>query len=176
MKNALILTGWCQKTTDNWYPWLKKELERKAYRADLPDLPTIHTDMPDLQKILKFIENQRKFEGNSLVIGHSLGCLIALRLAEKHRIGKIILVSGWDFDDLTEAHKLFWKTKIDHAKINRNVKKVIVLHSDNDPYISAFQAEEMSKRLNGKFVLVKGAGHFTSADNVNKLPQLIQLI
>jgi uncharacterized protein len=176
MKKALILQGWYQKIDSNWYPWLKKELEKKGNEVYLPDLPTIHTDLPDMTKQLEFIEKNFKIDNDTIIFGHSLGTLLAMRLAEKHKYLKMFLIAGWDFNDLTEEHRLFWKTPINHSKIKKNVIEIYCITSDNDPYMTANTVEEMSKRLGGKFILVKGKGHFTTGDKVTKIPQLLKFI
>ncbi len=176
MKKALILHGWFCESSQNWYPWLKKELEKKGYLVDLPDIPELRKDVPDQKKILKSIIKNNKIDKDTTVIGHSLGSVLAMRLGERKKFKKMILISGWDFDDLTEGHKKFWETKINHAKIKNNVKEIVVIHSDSDPYITAFLAEEMSKRLNGKFVLIKGAGHFQEKDGITQIPKLLEIV
>jgi len=175
MKKALILQGWYQKPDKHWYPWLKKELEKRGYEVYLPDLPTIHTDLPDMKKQLAFIEKNFKFDKDTFVFGHSLGTLLAMRLAEKHKYKSMFLVAGWDFDDLTvPEHKLFWQSKINHSKIKQNVKEIYCISSDNDPYTTAVVTEQMSKRLSGKFILLKGKGHFTEKFGVTKIPELLK--
>jgi len=160
MKNAIILQGWYLKPDCCWYPWLKMELEKRGYKVFIPELPTMYTDLPDLQKQLNYIEKNIDLNKNTLVIGHSLGAVLGLRLAEKFQYKKLFMVAGWDFDDLTEEHKLYWKNKIDHKRIVENVENIYCITSDNDPYTTAFTAEQMSKRLRGKYVLVKGKCHF----------------
>lgn len=176
MKQALILQGWYQKPEDNWYPWLKKELENKGYKVFLPDLPTIHTDLIDMEKQLEFLDKLITLDEESLVVGHSIGSVLALRLAEKYKFGKMILVAGWDFNDLTYEHRLFWPKPIDHTKITSSVKEIYCISSDNDPYFTAFTVEDMSKRLKGKFILIKGAGHFLGEKGVTEIPELLNLI
>ncbi len=175
-KTALILQSWYGKTSSNWYPWLKKELEKKGYTVYLPDLPTMHTDLPDMAKQLKYIKDNIPINRNTVVIGHSIGTLLALRLAEKVKYQKMFLVAGWDFDDLTAEHRLFWPNKLNHEKIKKNVKEIYCFTSENDPYVTAWQVGEMSKRLGGKFILVKRAGHFTSKYGFKKLPQILEFI
>lgn len=173
MKKALILECWYGKSTDNWYPWLKKELEKKGYKVFVPELPTMYTSLPDMQKQLTYIEKNFKFEKDTLVFGHSLGCLLAMRLAEKYKYKKMYLIAGWDFDDLTTEHRLFWKTPINHKKIKTNVKKIYCFSSDNDPYITAIQSADMCKRLNGVFVLINGKSYFSEKQGgVRAIPQL----
>ena len=139
----------------------------------LPEIPTMNSQAPNLKMQMNFIEKNIPLDKNMVVFGHSLGCLLAMRLAEKHPFQKIILVAGWDFDDLTAEHQSFWKNKIDHSAIQKNVKEIVCLSSDNDPYNTAFTVEEMSKRLGGKFILVKNAGHFTRDFNITQIPELI---
>ena len=174
MKNALILQGWYQKPASNWYPWLKKELEAKDFNVLLPDLPTVHTDLPDWKKIEAAIIKLDVINDQTLIIGHSLGCLMALRLAQKHTFRKMILVSGWDFNDLTQEHQLFWQSPLDHPKIKQNVKDIVCVSSDNDPYFTYFTNEQMSQRLGAKSVKVIGAGHFTDKFGISELPQILE--
>lgn len=173
MKSALILISWYGTPKDNWFPWLKTELEKKEYKVSVPDLPTIRTDRPDMEKMLKTL----KVDKGTVVIGHSLGALLGLRLAERQKFKKLIMVSGWDFDDLTTEHELFWPNKINHEKIKGNVKDIVVIHSSNDPYTTAVSAEGMSKRLDGKFVLVPNGGHLSQKEGGRAdLPEILPYI
>jgi len=175
VRKALILEGWFNNPDDNWYPWLKKELEKKGYKVYIPELPTMDTKLPDMQKQIKFVEKNFRIDESTVIIGHSLGAILALRLAERYKYQKMFLVAGWDFDDLTEPrHRLFWKNKINHSKIKKNVKEIYCVSSDNDPYTTAVVTEQMSKRLKGKFILIKDSGHFTKKDGVVKIPQLLK--
>ncbi|MBI5449188.1 serine hydrolase family protein [Candidatus Gottesmanbacteria bacterium] len=177
MKKALILHAWYNNPTSHWYPWLKDELEKKKYTVCVPELPTMNTDLPDMKKQLRSIENLHIIDPDTTLIGHSLGCLLALRVAEKIAYKKMILVAGWDFDDgTTPGHKLFWPNKIDHAAIKTHVKKIYCISSDNDPYTPATQVEDMSKRLKGVFILIKGAGHFVEKDGITCFPELLPLL
>lgn len=177
MKKALILHAWYDKPDSHWYPWLKNELEKKGYTVLIPELPTMNTDLPNMEKQLAAINEAILIDTDTTTIGHSLGCLLALRLAERKQYKKMILVAGWDFDDLTtKEHRLFWPNTINHKIIQQHVKKIYCISSDNDPYTSASDAKEMSKRLNGTFILVKGADHFTEKNGVTSIPELLPLL
>ena len=173
MKSALILHAWLDTPDKHWYPWLKKELETRGYTVYLPEIPTMNTQTPDLAAQMEFIEKNVPLDEDFIVFGHSLGALLAMRLAEKHTFSKLFLVAGWDFDDLTVEHQSYWQTKMDHAAIKKNVKEIIITSSDNDPYITKIQSNDMSKRLGGKFILIKNAGHFTEEYRITKIPELL---
>lgn len=176
MKNALILHAWHSKTEDNWYPWLKTKLEEKNYQVFTPKIPTFDSNNPQLEISMDFIKKNYLIDKETIIIGHSLGCLLAMRLAEKYQYKKMILVAGWDFDDLTKGHKSFWSNKIDHKKIKLNVMEIYCITSDNDPYVTLFQAQEMSKRLGAQCIVIKKGGHFTTAEKTKQIAQLLPLI
>lgn len=177
MKKALILHAWYSNPKENWYPWLKKELEGRGYMVYLPDLPTMGTNLPDMKKQIEYIEKNINIDKDTLVFGHSLGTLLAMRLAEMYRYQKMVLIAGWDFNDLTKEHRLFWKTPIDHQKIKKNVKEIYCISSDNDPYMTAYTVEDMSKRLGGKFILIKGKSHFSvKLGGVKRIPELLKYL
>lgn len=173
-KSALILHAWLNDPDKHWYPWLKSELETRGYTVYLPEIPTMNSNAPNLAAQMKCIEDTIPLDNNMLVLGHSLGCLLAMRLAEKHVFGKLFLVAGWDFNDLTTEHQSFWTNNINHTAIKKNVNDIYCISSDNDPYMTAFTVEEMSRRLDGKFILMKGAGHFTKEFGVTKIPEVLQ--
>lgn len=176
MKNALILHAWQNGPNTHWYPWLKKELESRGYTVYLPEIPTMNTMTPDLKTQMDFIEKTIPLSDDFIVFGHSLGCLLAMRLAEKHTFSKLFLVSGWDFDDLTVEHQSFWPNKLNHALIKKNVKEIFVTSSENDPYMTAFSMEEMSKRLGATLITVPGAGHFTDKFGITKINEVLQYV
>jgi predicted alpha/beta hydrolase family esterase len=174
--NAIILHSWYGDIEKDWCHWIIQELSSRKIPVFIKQIPTFDTNLPDLEISLKFIKENSEINDQTIVIGHSLGCLLALRLAEQKTFKKMVLVAGWDFNDLTAEHRLFWPNMINHGKIKQNVKEIVCVSSDNDPYITACQAEDMSKRLNGKFVLVPGAGHFTEKYGVTKIPEIIQYL
>lgn len=176
MKSALILHCWYDNPSGNWYPWLKNLLTQKGYHVTNPEIPTMETDKPDLPIQINFINNLNIIRQDTIIIGHSLGALLGLRLAEMNSFKTLFLVSGWDFNDLTPEHQSFWPKPINHQTIKHHVKNIYVIHSDNDPYITAVQAEDMSKRLGGKFILIKGGGHLTTKDGINQIPEILELI
>jgi len=175
-KRALILHAW-QNTSDNhWYPWLRKTLEDRGYTVYLPDIPTMNTMSPDLPAQMKYIEKEIPLSSDFIVFGHSLGTLLAMRLAEKHQFSKLFLISGWDYDDLTPEHRSFWPGKLNHNAIQKNVKNIYVISTNNDPYMTEFTMKEMSTRFGATYVFIKDAGHFTTDSGRTEIPELIPLI
>lgn len=83
MKNVLVLHGAGNNSKGNWFPWLKSELENKGYKAWCPDLP--NPDTPVLKDWLEVIFSNKNWEFNkeSIIVGHSSGATLILRILEK---------------------------------------------------------------------------------------------
>ncbi len=140
MPNIFIIHGAYGNPGENWFPWLKCELERLGCRVFVPKFPTPANQ--SLQNWLKIFKGYEQYlNENSIIIGHSLGVAFLLNILEMQNkpIKAAFFVSGFidllenpDFDNI---NKSFIKPNFDWSKIRQNCKKFYVYHSDNDPYV-----------------------------------------
>jgi uncharacterized protein len=182
MKNVVILHGTDANSKENWFPWLKKQLEEKGYDVWVPDLPK--ANKPNIKRYNEFILKKKHWTPNdeTILIGHSSGAVAVLgllqALPENVKIKKAILVSpfvnnlGWE-----SLNELF-DPAVDYAKIKPKAKEFVILHSSNDPYIPQAQAEEISKGLHTTLRIEKNQGHFaiSSDPKYKEFPLLLDLI
>ncbi|MBI3035557.1 alpha/beta hydrolase, partial [Candidatus Woesearchaeota archaeon] len=61
-------------------------------------------------------------------------------------------------------------------KIKNHCKKFSVFHSDNDPYVSLENGQELSKKLNTKLIFIPNAGHFNKSAGYPKFDALFKKI
>ena len=166
MKNAIILHGGYSSPNHYWLPSIKLFLEKRNYEVWAPQLPGAE---PDLKNWLPFVLQNGKYNENTILISHSLGSALALAVLENLRvpIHKAILVAGFskprgDFKEKMLQKKYNWK------KIKDNVKEIIFINSDNDPWgCGTKQALFMWKHIGGTLVLCEKEGHFGS-ESYNK--------
>lgn len=184
MKKVLFLHGRGWNGSENWFPWLKKELESKKFQVFNPEMP--NTNNPKLYEQLNFISKFYKENKDfDYIVGHSLWCLVALNLVEKFNISKtkIILVAPaypWIVEDMWKIR--FWSSakylqkyfnhKIEFKKLNN---KYTIFLSNNDPFISLEKAKNhFSKLENVNFYEFDDMGHFNEGYWVYKLDELLQ--
>jgi len=186
-KTALLLHWWWGNSEENWLPWLKKELESKAFEVYVPSLP--NTDNPALDEQLEYISVYSwDFFERWYIVGHSLGCQLAMKFLEENNIknSKIILVAPtypglaeelwieilWDsFGKI----KKYYDIDLDFEEINKLNNKFVVFLSDNDPYINMENAKKYYSKLeNIKFVEFKNKGHFNEAAWVLELKEILE--
>jgi len=177
--NAIIIHGAYGNPNENWFPWLKKELEKTGCTVSVPKFPT--PENQTLESWLNvFNDYEDKIEG-SILIAHSLGVPFILNILEKtnKKVKACFFVSGFagklgnsKFD---EINKSFLKD-FDWEKIKQNCEVFYVFHSDNDPYVALKKAEELTSDLGVPMILVEGAGHFNSAAGYDKFEILLKNI
>jgi len=173
-KRVFIIHGWVGKPDRHWYPWLKAQLESQGIEVIVPAMP--NTEEPKLKEWLKKIkEVVKKSDENTYLVGHSLGAVTILRYIEKlapeEKVGGIVLVGGLI---VTKKKKLadFLKDELDYKKIKSHIaKKIVAIHSDNDPVVPLSDAELVRDNLDAKLIIVPKAWHFDDADGWTELPQ-----
>ncbi|MFH1126873.1 MAG: alpha/beta hydrolase [archaeon] len=181
MTDVFIIHGAYGNPQENWYPWLKSELERLNCNVFVPRFPT-PTDqtLDNWQKI--FATHKARLDENTIIIGHSLGAAFLLRVLEdiKTQIKAAFFISGFTenlnnpvFD---EINKTFIDKRYDWDRIKKSSKRFYVFHSDNDPYIALKQGKNMAQNLGAEMITIKGAGHFNENSGYKKFPELLEKI
>lgn len=163
---------------ENWFPWLKAELEKLGHKIITPQFPT--PENQTLENWMKIYESyQKDFTEPPVLIGHSLGVPFILDILEKYQAKAAYLVAGFvgkadnKFDPGMESfsQKLFnWPT------IKKNCQKFVVFHSNNDPYLKLEKGQEVAKLLGIPLTFVENAGHFNETSGYTKFELLLSKI
>ncbi|MFA6917451.1 MAG: alpha/beta hydrolase [Candidatus Gracilibacteria bacterium] len=177
-KTAFIIHGVEGYPEENWFPWLKAELEKEGYQVFVPQFPT--PEGQTLENWLKAFEPYEKYCGEeTIAIGHSLGSPFVVNLLEKLKFKAFFSVAGY----IDSTGNVFEKTmstftarNFDWEKIRENCKNFYVFHSDNDEYNGLDKAQQLAEKLNTQVIVVSGAGHFNTKAGYTKFPLLLEKI
>ena len=98
MKRMFIVHRWDGTPKSDWYPWLKKELEKKGFKVEVPEMP--NTSEPKINDWVAHLKKVvGKLDSKTYFIGHSIGCQAIMRFLEKEdyngKVGNIVFVAGW---------------------------------------------------------------------------------
>lgn len=175
MSNIFIIHGVGGTPEENWFPWLKTELEKQGHHVIVPQFPT--PEGQTLENWLAVLKNYEEFiTPETIFVGHSLGVPFTLNVVEQYSVKAVFLVAGFvgvagnKFDD---SMKTFAQRQFDWEKIKKNCKHFTIFHSDNDPYIKPEKAEELAKLLGIEATLMSGAGHINASAGYTKFPKLL---
>ena len=173
--NVFIIHGAYGRPDENWFPWLKGELEKLDCRVFIPKFPT--PEKQTMKKWLKAFENYGKYlNEDSIVVGHSLGYAFILNLLENKKIRAAFLVAAYykfiGNDYFDTISKTFMKS-FDWEKIKGNCGKFFIYHSDNDMYQPLSMAHGLTDNLNARLKIIKNAGHFNEKSGYVKFEALL---
>ena len=143
--NYVILHGYTGRNDKNFIPWLKHELEQRGAKVQAPQLP--NTDNPTEVEQVQYVLDNVAFDENTVLVGHSLGGLVAMRVLEKlpHKIHHLVLVApailpqfyqgNDDIDTETGERKRFidhFSYDFDFGKISSQAVHKTILQDNND--------------------------------------------
>ena len=143
--NYVILHGYTGRNDKNFIPWLKHELEQRGAKVQAPQLP--NTDNPTEVEQVQYVLDNVAFDENTVLVGHSLGGLVAMRVLEKlpHKIHHLMLVApavlrqfyqgSDDIDTETGERKRFidhFSYDFDFGKISSQAVHKTILQDNND--------------------------------------------
>jgi predicted alpha/beta hydrolase family esterase len=182
MSNAIIIHGTEGYPEENWFPWLKSELEQKGYEVIVPQFPSppvVPAKISEWFDILK--EYKQKITEDTLLIGHSLGGVFTLRILEKlEKPVKAAFFAGtpigvkpilnYDRDMAFSGFDFDWE------KIKQNALRFVVFQSDDDPYVGLENGKQLADKLGVELNFIPNAGHFNKRAGYTQFPELLKEI
>lgn len=180
MTYVFIIHGIGGSPSENWFPWLKAELEKLGCRVFVPQMP--NPENPKLESWLDAFEGYKPQLENSIVIGHSLGVAFLLTLIERldKPIKAAFFVAGFttpldnpEFDELTG---IFVERRFDWSRIRRNCGSFYVISSDDDPYVPLEQGRSIARNLKTELIVLKNARHMNEEAGYTKFDFLLEKI
>ncbi len=185
MKRVFIIHGWDGYPEENWFPWLKRELEAGGFEVFVPQLPA-----PDLPEITSWVSKLYQTVGTpdeqTFFVGHSIGCQTIVRylesLPEGVKVGGAVFVAGFfkrltnleDDEDVRETAKQWLETPVDFTKAKTHISKSVAVFSDDDTYVPLDNQDDFRDRLGSKIIIEHGKGHFNTKAGVTELPVVLE--
>lgn len=177
MTTVFIFHGTGGHPNENWFPWLKEELQKLDCKVIVPKFPT--PEGQTLTNWLKVFDNYKSdFDKDTIFVGHSCGASFILNLLKviDTKIHASFLVSGSakllhnKFDKLSSSFKI---NIDDWDRIKSNSKQFFVYHSDTDPYVPLSYGQEIADSLHTSLTLILDAGHINTDSGFLKFPKLL---
>lgn len=177
--NYILLHGYGDNSKKYFFPFLSKELKKQGHNVFVPDLP--NSGKPNINDQVEYVLKNFKIDENTIILGHSLGGVLAMRLVEKinKKIRKLVILDSFLRPEFTDgidrsnlAQSCDWKFKF--SKIKANVKKIIIIADINFPTVSRTQSIELKKKLDDRLIFINPEeNHFRGKEEARILDFLI---
>jgi leucyl-tRNA synthetase len=146
----VILHGFTSSPDRPRFQYWKQELEKLGHTVIIPELPNTNEPSEDEQVATALAATA--YDENTVLVGMSLGAVVAMKVVEKLKkpISRLVLAGGFVDRNFKDKPRNFDKTfewKFDKDKIRKNAKTVQILHDINDNAISVQQLHELEKTL-----------------------------
>jgi hypothetical protein len=161
--HVVLLHGLAGSPNYIWLPWLRAELEKAGAEVWAPSLPS-----PLAPKLDVWLDATRDAAAtwgpDTVIVGHSLGGVLALRLIEHvcpRPIRGVVLVSS-PFSSIARFDWLvtFFDEPIDWAKLRSMASSFTVLNARNDIVVPFDHSLRYSEQLGARLVLEEKGSHF----------------
>ncbi|MCC7574520.1 alpha/beta fold hydrolase [Candidatus Woesearchaeota archaeon] len=179
IKRVIIIHGWGATPESDWFPFLKKELLKKGYEVEVPEMP--NTDEPNISEWVSELDKLKPDEF-TILVGHSVGCRTILNYLKNNniKVKKVILVAPWlniNLEVLDNEEKEIVKPWINDYLVLDDLRKkssFVVVHSLNDPFSFKEDIEELLISLNAEEVNLGNKGHINAEDGKIDLPEILK--
>jgi leucyl-tRNA synthetase len=168
--NYLFIHGWEGSNKSNYLPEIKETFDRLGLAIQIPSLP--NSANPNVLEQAKYILDNCKLDSNTVIVAHSLGVAVGLKVLEsldKH-IAKFISIAGFVS---TEFHRDtlpkgindpfdFASFDFDFHKIKNRCRQFVGLWSEDDQYITLEQVSKLESALDFEVDKVSGYKHLNN--------------
>lgn len=148
--NYVLLHGFTATSKSNFLPWVKGELEKTGVKVVVPDLP--NTKAPTEDEQVNYVLENIDFDENTILYGHSLGTVVAMKVVEKldKKIAGLVLSGAFMEPDFKDHERNFDKKfnwNFDFEKIKTNVSFVKIISDLNDRAVPIEQGRKLKEKL-----------------------------
>ncbi|MCL4406021.1 MAG: alpha/beta fold hydrolase [Patescibacteria group bacterium] len=171
MRTVIFIHGYNASPEINWYPEMRRELDKLRVPYRMPALPG--GDNPKSREWLRIIdETVKSVKGDVVLVGHSLGTRAALLYLDQSKkpVKGVLLVAPFD-NNIANAGRRgfgysdFFEYPLNIGEIKKLSPKFVVMHSHDDQRIPFGQGKRIAKELGADFVAYDGKHHFARPES-----------
>lgn len=177
--NFVVFHGYTGRADKNFIPKLKAKLEANGYAVQAPQLP--NTDSPVESEQVGYALENCHYDENTVVVGHSLGGAVAMKVIEKldHPVRDLILVApvveeAFRPEDYVRPFQETFDFTYDYELIRARTNRRVVLSDTQEKENRMAYLEYLAPKIDAELVTVTAnRTHFTADDEPDVLAAVI---
>lgn len=181
--NYLLVHGSFGNPFVNWFPYLRKEIEKRNLEVYTPDFPTGvgYQNYNNWSKLLKCYLDLGILNENTTIFAHSIAPVFICKflIENKVNVKRLVFVCGFnnylgineDYDTVNESMYL---NNLEDIKNFCN--DIICYYSENDSYVRYEAEKEFADTIATNQIIIKDGGHLNSESGYVEFDDLVKYI
>lgn len=168
MLKVLMLHGWGGSDAPHWQAWLSGEIAKNYGTVSFPLLDNPH--FPSKNRWMRQVKALLSDFQPDVVVCHSLANILWFHLCHEALISpvkRLLLVAPPSLHCELETLKTFFPLDVPATLF---AEEVLLVTSDNDPYMSSDEALSLQRALGIEMKVVENGGHFNTASGFGEWP------
>lgn len=175
MAKVYIVHGYTASADKHWFPWLEQELAKigvECHRLNMPD-----SSHPNPDKWLRHLEEHVTIDDETVVVGHSLGCITWLNFLVRNFLKPkgAVFVSGF-YQPLPTLPELTTFSNVYAISPDCQPFKSYVVASLDDTVVPYQYSDDLAKHLKADYIRLPTGGHFLDREGYTELPIVLELV
>lgn len=175
MAKVYIVHGYTASGDKHWFPWLESqlaELNIECHRLTMPN-----SDNPVPTEWLNSLVRSINIEPDTVVIGHSLGCIALMTFLARHYESPAgaIFVSGF-YQPLDNLPQLTAFSNLYAVSPPLMPFKSYVVAAYNDTIVPHQYSDALAQHLQADYIRLPTGGHFLDREGCTEFPLILELI
>ncbi len=171
---VVLIHGYNSSPEENFHPWLARELKARGFEVIAPKLPLV--EEPNVTECIQALALAvGRLDENTIIVGHSLGGVLALRYleaAEAASIPRATILVGAPYQTKSEKIRGVFLSEFDYDVVAWKAREFLIVHDKEDKLVPFDHAEKYARMLQGELVPTTGDDHFMEKE----YPVLLEII
>ena len=179
MNNYLIIHGSFGSPFSNWFPYLRKEIEKKNLEVYTPDFPigVEKQNYENWSKLLKVYVDANILNEKTVIFAHSIAPIFICKflMENKIKVKRLVFVCGFNnyFEYDTVNASMYFDNLVD---VKNYCNDITCFYSDNDPYVKYEAEKEFADTLTDNQIMIPLGGHLNEESGYKEFPDLLKYI
>ena len=181
--NYFIIHGSFGNPFENWFPYLRNEIESRNLEVYTPDFPTGvgRQNYDNWSKLLNCYLDAGLINEDTTIFAHSIAPIfISKFLVENNiKVKRLVFVCGFnnylgidpDFDAVNQS--MYFDNLSD---IKNYSDDIVCFYSDNDPYVRFDVEKEFADTITDNQIVIPNGGHLNSESGYKEFSELLKYI
>lgn len=181
--NYMIIHGSFGSPFGNWFPYLRKEIEKRELEVYTPDFPigVGFQNYKNWSNLLNCYVESGLINENTIIFAHSIAPIFICKfLCEKKiKIKRLICICGFnnylginaEYDAVNES--MYFDNLVD---VKNYCDDIICYYTENDPYVTWEKEKEFADTIATKIIIIKDGGHLNAESGYEAFSQLLEFI